>query len=175
MSETSFRWDYWEDWLQHPPRVLPDGSLACEWECHTSYCGQPRQCIIYGLYDERTADIFYVGKTLDMSRRFADHLRNHWYIYFMLERGYYPLPIILCEFPTWCDQYARAIEHDIAQQLRAQGHSAYGDTTCTDIGYMYKNGERVSRRKRGIGYDEFYLLVEEQAQQVAALRAMWTA
>jgi len=69
------------------------------------------------------------------------------------------------------------VEHDIARQLRVQGHSAYGDTTNLEISTMHKNGKIVSRQRNGkkIAYDEFYLLVEEQAQHVADLRAMWNA
>ena len=81
--------------------------------CLLAHCNAPCPCVIYGLYDVRTNAIFYVGKTLTMPRRFQDHLRDHHYAQAMLERGLFPLPVILCEFTTWCDNYSREIEHDM--------------------------------------------------------------
>lgn len=129
----------------------------CEQHCVLAHCHSAHHCIIYGLYDKRAGDIFYVGKTINMTRRFSEHLHSHPYVQAMLERGLFPLPIILCEFSTWCDVYSRRVENAIAQQLREQGHSAFSDDT-----------------KCAWTLDHwFYPLVEEQAHRIAVLSDIW--
>lgn len=136
------------------PNEPAEYALArCEHQCLHSYCHTPRSRIIYGLYDARNNDVFYVGSTFDMARRFREHLRYHPYVQAMMERGLLPLPIVLCEFTTWCDVHSRLIEQDITRQLREQGHSAFGDDTSG-------------------GLHDIYTIAEEQAWQLAFLRSL---
>ena len=112
---------------------------------------------IYGLYDHRTQDIFYVGSAFNVAQRFSEHLHNHPYVQAMLARGRFPLCFVLLEFTTICDRYSRRIEHDVAVFLRVQGHSAFSDDTkCTHTTDHW-----------------FYEMMEEQVHQLSALRDMW--
>ncbi len=126
-------------------------------DCRLPFCGIPRTRYVYGLYDHRTRDIFSVGSAFDVSRRFQEHLRNNAYAQDMIERGLVPILLPLLACTTLCDQYSRWAERSIALQLRAQGHSAYSD----DTRYAYTIDHW------------FYHMVEEQAHQVACLRAMF--
>lgn len=79
------------------------------------------------------------------------------YVLRMIERGLFPVPLVILVFETTCDNYSRAIECDVAFQLRSQGHSAFGDDT----------------RMAWTIYPWFYILVEEQAYQFSVLRQIW--
>lgn len=131
----------------------------CSHRCGLSFCRIPRTRYVYGLLDRRNNDIFYVGSTFELSERFTEHLRKNRYAVEMIERGLLPIPVLLLEFTTRCDSYSRQIENQVAQQLRAQGYSAFGDDTrCT--------WEFV---------DWFYILAEEQAHQFAVICEMWNS
>lgn len=125
--------------------------------CRLSFCGRSRTRSIYGLYDRRTRDIFYVGSAFDVIHRFGEHLRNHLYVQAMLARGHFPLCFVLLEFTTLCDRYSRQIELEVAKLLREQGHSAFGD----DIKCTFTTDHW------------FYAMVEEQAHQLSILRDLW--
>lgn len=131
----------------------------CRGRCMLSFCRRPRTRYIYGLLDRRNNDIFYVGSTFYLYDRFNDHLKNNQYVEGMLERGLFPLPLILLEFTTVCDGYSRQVEHDVALQLRAQGYSAFGDDTMS----------------RATMFHWFDVLTEEQAHQFAVLCEMWNS
>jgi hypothetical protein len=45
----------------------------------------------------------------------------------ILESGRYPLPVLLHEFQTMCEGYTRHIDKEIADCLRAEGHTAICD------------------------------------------------
>ncbi len=129
----------------------------CSHHCGLSFCRFPRTRYVYGLLDRRNNDIFYVGSTFDLHKRLSQHLYTHQYVMGMIERGLFPLPLILLEFTTRCDNYSRQIERDIALQLRLQGHSAFGDDT----------------QSRVTTFHWFDSLAEEQAHQFAILCEMW--
>jgi hypothetical protein len=103
--------------------------------CSKPHCGIQQKQHIYGLYDVRLSDIFYVGSTFYPGQRFADHLKSarapvgtkSLWLRDILESGSYPLPLLLYEFPTTCDNYTRHVERQIAKQLRLEGHTALCD------------------------------------------------
>jgi hypothetical protein len=133
--------------------------MICEPQnhCGLSFCRVLRKRYVYGLYDRRTETVFYVGSTFSLARRFSDHMREHPYVQRMIERGEFPIPLLLLEFETQCDLYSRSVERDIARQLQEQGHSAYGDGTVSSY----------------YSHPWFYHLVEEQAYQFSVLCEMW--
>lgn len=103
--------------------------------CRKSYCLIARTAYIYGLYDVRVDDIFYVGSTYRPGERFADHLsgarepynyKSLW-LQNILESGSYPLLLSLYAFQTECETYTRQVEGEIARQLQAEGHTALWD------------------------------------------------
>jgi hypothetical protein len=104
--------------------------------CSLSYCRKQRTRYIYGLVDPRMWDVFYVGSAFDALKRFTEHIRDEdtsklkaaW-IQDILNSGSYPLPILLCEFQTVCDNYSRKTEYQIADTLRDKGYTALSDDT----------------------------------------------
>jgi hypothetical protein len=100
-----------------------------------SHCLTERTVYIYGLYDVRLQDIFYVGSTFYLAERFSKHMQRakepynfkSMWLQNIIESGSYPLPILLHEFQSKCDQYARHIERETADCLRVEGHTAICD------------------------------------------------
>jgi hypothetical protein len=103
--------------------------------CRKASCLKERTAYIYGLYDKRLHDILYVGSTFYPGQRFAEHISSarepyntkSFWLQAILESGSYPLPILLAEFQTMCDNYTRQVEGEIAAQLRVAGYTAIWD------------------------------------------------
>lgn len=113
--------------------------MYCEildWECpnRNSHCGVKQSAYVYGLYDPRIDDMFYIGSTIWPARRYSDHVhasspgnfREAW-IMSILADGSQPLFYSLHEFRTACEQEIKETEHEIARAWRAQGHTAICD------------------------------------------------
>ncbi len=89
--------------------------------CRLARCGSNRTQHIYGFYDVRLHDIFYVGSTFYPAKRFSDHMKGakkpyntkSLWLRSILESGSYPLPLLLYEFQTTCDGYTRDVEMNI--------------------------------------------------------------
>lgn len=126
----------------------------CSWSdrCRLPNCRIQTLRYVYGLWDAQLDNIFYVGSTFNLLDRFSRHLRENEYALKMLDRGAYPIPLLLLVFYTRCDEYSREIEHSIALQLRAQGHYAFGDD---------------------IFVGHYASIVDEQARQLQFLRDMY--
>jgi hypothetical protein len=103
--------------------------------CRLTHCRSQRTQHIYSLFDVRLHDIFYVGSTCYLAERFAKHMQRtkalsnfkSMWLQNILESGSYPLPILLYEFQKTCDRYTREVEREIADCLRAEGHTARND------------------------------------------------
>jgi len=103
-------------------------------------CGTFTMGYVYGLLDTRINDIFYVGSTVQQPGvRYSDHMgarrssnsREAW-IMTILASGSFPVFFPLYELITdeneiILGQNLRVIEHAIADELRAIGHTALCD------------------------------------------------
>lgn len=105
-------------------------------ECpnRNGHCGTLQPAYVYGLYDPRIDDMFYIGSTIWPARRYSDHVhasapgnfREAW-ILSILAAGSQPLFCSLSEFRTACELEIKATERAIAQEWRALGHTALCD------------------------------------------------
>jgi hypothetical protein len=107
-----------------------------EARCQNSRCGRPITYVVYGLYDARIDDLFYVGSTMYPARRYSDHLhstrpwnfREAW-ILSILADGSLPIFVPLYEFTTACELQHLTIEVAVAKQMCEAGHTALCDET----------------------------------------------
>lgn len=163
---------------------LPDRWNA---ECHSWHCGF-HLGYVYGLYDARISDIFYVGSTVQrpgvrysghMSARSRANFREAW-ILAILADGSLPVFVPFGEFQTECEQELKQIENAIAAELRAMGHTAMCDVTRPAL-RPYRTlcpidwRSHVYRAWEEQAIAEHLALIDEQARVVRYLREIWNA
>lgn len=154
-------------------------------------CGSFRLAYVYGLYDARVGDIFYVGSTVQApGKRFSGHMqpsswegttRGYW-MRAILDDGSFPLFFPLCELATECEDIVRSTERAIALELRALGHTAICDgkglsfmsLSLTNVyGYAANDKERDELHMQVDRLREEHLArVNEQARILRWLREL---
>ena len=154
--------------------------------CYNSRCRTFQTGTIYGLYDARIGDMFYIGATIQHpGRRYSEHLRANaaWnfrevWIMSVLADGSLPLFCWLDEVETSCELHLKETEKTIAEAWQAIGHTALCDFGTLVLhgrvpllqGADY--GSEMRDRLRGYRIAEYLDRMDEQARILRWLRSL---